>query len=222
MGDYDEAIRMLGLRNFHIYEGGEGKVTKQSGWAHLLRAWKRLADGKHEAAIEDLRAALVIPPNFGEGRNYFAQEAHIHFNLGAAHERMGDATAARDFYRKAAEEGHGVTEITYYQGKALRKLGREAEARDKFKALAGTGEDFLRRDGTPGYFGVGMAIPLPFGGDVRNNNRITGFFLRGLGRLGLGEAEAASVDFDALRGEDPHYAPLEYMLSLGCLGCGEG
>ena len=36
MGEYEEAINMAKKRRFHIYEGGEGKLTKQHAWMHVL------------------------------------------------------------------------------------------------------------------------------------------------------------------------------------------
>ena len=33
---YEEAIQMAAVKRFHIYEGGEGKLTKQHAWMHVL------------------------------------------------------------------------------------------------------------------------------------------------------------------------------------------
>ena len=35
-GKYEEAINMAAVKHFHIYEGGEGKLTKQHAWMHVL------------------------------------------------------------------------------------------------------------------------------------------------------------------------------------------
>ena len=45
VGDYAEAIDMAKKRRFHIYEGGEGKLTKQHAWMHVLYGNKLTESG---------------------------------------------------------------------------------------------------------------------------------------------------------------------------------
>ncbi len=49
-GEYKEAIEMAKHRRFHIYEGGEGKLTKQHAWMHVLYGNQLCKSGNFDEA----------------------------------------------------------------------------------------------------------------------------------------------------------------------------
>lgn len=45
-GKYAEAIELARVKRFHIYEGGEGRLTKQHAWMHILYGLELTSEGK--------------------------------------------------------------------------------------------------------------------------------------------------------------------------------
>ena len=133
-------------RNFHPWEGGEGKIPKQYVTALIQLAKEGMKKGDLEEAEKLLLAAAgPYPWNLGEGKLQGAQENHIYYYLGLVYERMGEQQKAKDCYEKAStgiSEPVGAMyyndqppEMIYYQGVSLLRLGREEEARSRFHKL---------------------------------------------------------------------------------------
>ena len=94
--------RTLG-RQFHPWEGGEGKIPKQYVTALLQLAKEHNARGEYARAEELLRqAAGSYPWNLGEGKLYGAQENHIYYYLGCTLEAQGRAEEAAECFAKAS------------------------------------------------------------------------------------------------------------------------
>jgi tetratricopeptide (TPR) repeat protein len=133
-GKHQDALELLLARNFHPWEGGEGKVTGQYvvsltemakqalgpacdlGLARFRRKTpvRSPATPAHnhagtERAIELLQRARIYPRNLGEGKLDGAQENQIFYWLGVAHECLGDTAVAHQHWNQAAA---GMTEPT--------------------------------------------------------------------------------------------------------------
>ena len=105
----DAAYALLMGRNFHPWEGGEGKATAQYVASLVAKARAHLANGEAAAAIQCLEAAQVYPYNLGEGKLHGAQENHIFYYLGQAYRALGDDDAGRSGVRAGvdrAERAH--------------------------------------------------------------------------------------------------------------------
>jgi len=196
-GQYDRSVELLGRKRFNIYEGGEGKLTRHHGWLYTLlgrQAHKAGDFGQAKAYYENAR---VYPANYGEGRHYSAQEGNIHYFRGLLLEELGEAEAAREAYQSAAGQPSQITEMTLFAALALEKLGEGEKARALRRRMAEAGEALLQKAHLPGYFGVGMAAPLPFELDLSRQNRIQANLLILLSDPGRApEAEAALLDLD--------------------------
>lgn len=214
LGDYDTAIDLLRRRNFHIYEGGEGRLAQLHAWVHVRRGLERLDKANVVEALEDFKQAFVLPENYGEGKSYGAQEAHIHYFLGLAYNRNGDHDKARASYEKAACEGGPPSEVSYFQGIALRSLGRNQEAARRFKDLMDAGDAELARGGDYDYFGVGMRNPAPFQGNITRWRKVESTFLKALGLLGLGEKDRGTMELQKVLDEDPRHFHASFFLHL--------
>ena len=94
VGEYKEAIDMAKNRRFHIYEGGEGKLTKQHAWMHVLYGNELAAKGDKAEANRIYEEGVNMPKSYGEAKTYFNQEAHIFNYLGKLLESEGDAKGA--------------------------------------------------------------------------------------------------------------------------------
>ena len=130
LGRYDEARQLLNSRRFNIYEGGEGKLTRLHGWLYTLLGAQEADAQKAQKWFEE---ALVFPVNYGEGRHYSAQEGNIHYYTGLLMEAQGDCEGAKAHWTEAANQPSHISEISYFAGKSLEKLGRDAEAQPLWK-----------------------------------------------------------------------------------------
>ena len=196
-----EAAALLDSHHFHPWEGGEGKVTAQYQFARIALAQEAIARGDADAAITLLRECFVYPEHLGEGRLIGAQEQDIHYFLGQAYARKGDLDAARRCWEAAAKGdlqpadafyyNDAKPEKIFYQGLALRALGREEEASAKFAMLTAYGRDNLERHVVMDYFAVSMPDLVVWDEDLDIRNRIHCLFMLTLGTWGQGDASAA-------------------------------
>ncbi|WP_246188148.1 DUF5107 domain-containing protein [Paenibacillus tengchongensis] len=224
LGRYEEALKLLTARNFHPWEGGEGKATGQYVLAHVELAKRHIADGGDEQAVKLLRNALVYPHNLGEGKLAGAQENNIYYYLGCAYESLGQQEEARDAFRKAA---HGLEEPTsamyyndqppemiFYQGLAWLKLENGHEAKRRFNKLVDYAEKHLFDEVKIDYFAVSLPDFLVFDEDLDRRNEIHCRFMRGLGLLGLGNRRAAGAEFNKALELDSHHMGAYIHLQL--------
>ncbi|HCB95533.1 MAG TPA: DUF5107 domain-containing protein, partial [Ruminococcus sp.] len=89
VGEYKEGIDMAKHRRFHIYEGGEGKLTKQHAWMHVLYGNRLCKQGDLAEAEKIYKDGINMPKSYGEAKTFFNQEAHIYYYLGKLLESEG-------------------------------------------------------------------------------------------------------------------------------------
>jgi tetratricopeptide (TPR) repeat protein len=214
-GRSDEACQVLMGRNFHPWEGGEGKVTGQYVTSLVERAKIILESGETEQAIDLLMQAQVYPPNLGEGKLYGAQENHIFYYLGCAYEQMGDLDTARKWFTQASTGlsdpaspmyyNDQPPDMIFYQGLALQKLDRLDEARNIFQKLVDYGNTHLNDQVTMDYFAVSLPDFLVFDVDLNQRNRLHCHYMLGLGYLGLGDQNAAREHLEVVLAGDANH-----------------
>lgn len=201
-GNYERARQLISSRSFHPWEGGEGKVSGQHVLVHMELAKQALAANRPEAALELLQAALVYPPQIGEGKLYGARENDVYYWLGRAYEQMGSMDLASQHWEIATRGSSQPAPALYYndqqpdkifyQGLALKKLGRNVEAQEVFNRLVNYGsghqDDVVKMD----YFAVSLPELLIFDDDLSARNKIHCQYLMGLGYLGLGDFDKAT------------------------------
>ncbi len=184
VGEYEEAINMAKKRRFHIYEGGEGKLTKQHAWMHVLYGNVLTENGEFEKAEEIYKNGINMPKSYGEAKTFFNQEAHIYYYLGLLMEKQGKD--AKECYQEAAVYKAAVSELSLFRALALRKLNKFAEARGVLEEMLETAENFIANCDRRTYYGVGSPSPLPFEDDIVKNNLLSGYTLKAFALLGLG------------------------------------
>jgi tetratricopeptide (TPR) repeat protein len=204
-GRFDDAYAALMGRNFHPWEGGEGKTTGQYVTSLVGQAQKLIAQGDFDAAIDRLERAREYPPNLGEGKLPNAQENYIFYFLGMAYQGLKDADRARAYLEKASVGLSEPTSPLYYndqppdtifcQGIARAKLGRTAEAREIFQKLVDYGKTHLDDDVQMDYFAVSLPTFLVFDEDLQLRNRIHCHYMMGLGLVGLHRMQEAQEHF---------------------------
>lgn len=199
-GRYDKALNYLEGRRFHVWEGG-GDIHGVFVEARLLRGEKAMDGRKPAEALKDFEASLTYPENLevaapagGDG------SARSYYLIGAAQEALGDAAAARAAFEKAAAMRGGFSESAYYNGLALAKLGREAEARAAHEALLQAAEDRIKTAPAMDFF-------EKFG--ERQSAAVQesqARFLLGLAKLGLGDKSGALAELRAALARNPNHA----------------
>jgi tetratricopeptide (TPR) repeat protein len=189
LGEYDKAIELLTRRHFHVWEGG-GEIHDVYVDAHLLRGQWHLAGKRTREALADFEAALEYPENLEVGKPYRGgREAEVSYFIGLAKEALGDSSTARSRFEQCAAAEHEIPEIRYYQALALRKLGRDADARRIYADLVAQGRRGLRASSAPDYF-------AKFGEKQSEALRAgRAHYLIGLGYLGQGRRDEARSEF---------------------------
>lgn len=205
-GEYENAMALLSSRQFHPWEGGEGKAPAEYRFCRMMLALKAIEAGDCDAAMRLLWETTVYPHNLGEGKLANAQENDVYFMLGLAYRKKGEEEKADECFQKASSglcEPAGMLyyndqppETIYYQGLALLALSREDEARGRFHKLLSFGEQHIFDEVKPDYFAVSLPDLLTFDEDLNQRNRVHCLFMMGLGHLGLGNAEKADACFD--------------------------
>ena len=214
-GKEEQAYAILLGRQFHPWEGGEGKTTGQYIASLIARAQRLIGAGEYAQAVERLERALVYPHNLGEGKLPNAQENNIYYYLGLAKEATADAAGARACFERAAT---GLSEPTsamyyndqppdmiFYQGLARRKLGRSDEARQIFQKLVDYGQAHLGDEVEMDYFAVSLPTFLVFDEDLTQRNQTHCYYIMALGHLGLGNSAEAQQCFDRVLALDANH-----------------
>ncbi len=112
MGDFKTAINMGAKRHFHIYEGGEVKLTKQHAWMHTLYGKELTEAGKYDEAEQIYMNGINMPRSYGEAKTFFSQEAHIYYYMAKLYEKMGKTEKEKRAYEQAAVYKAAVPEIS--------------------------------------------------------------------------------------------------------------
>ena len=197
VGEYQEAIDMAKHRRFHIYEGGEGKLTKQHAWMHVLYGNALTEAGKYEEAQAVYQAGVDMPKSYGEAKTFFNQEAHIFYYLGKLAEEQGKDGKA--YYEEAAVYKAAVSEISLFRALAYRKLMKFREAKEVLDEMIAVADGFIDDCDRRTYYGVGSPSPMPFEDDIVKNNLMNGYTLKAYALLGLGRFNDAEEYMDKAR-----------------------
>ena len=214
-GEYEQAKIKLDQHIFHPWEGGEGKVPAQYQFARVELARKAIADGKAGKAVALLMECLEYPHHLGEGKLHGAQENDFHYWLGMAHKALGNTEQAEMWLEKAAEGNlepaaamyynDAKPEKIFYQGLALKALGRNDKASSRFHALTSYGEKHMFDKVVMDYFAVSLPDLAIWDADLQVKNDIHCRFMLALGYYGLGEQEKAMKFFDEAFALDPEH-----------------
>lgn len=203
-GHYEQAINMALDHRFHIYEGGEGKITKLHAWMYVLYGNKLFKEGKPEKAKEAYEKGFSIPRSYGEAKTYFNQEAHIFYFYGVLLEKQGLTERAKQAYEDASEYKAAVSEISLFRALAFQKLNKFTEAKKILDEMIGYGEELIKNCDRRSYYGVGSPTPMPFEYDIQKINLTEGHILKAYAWLGLGDRRASLQEIHMAEKYDPY------------------
>lgn len=224
-GRFHEAKRLLETRNFHPWEGGEGKTSGQHIHVHIELAREALKENKFRESLELLQAAEKYPENLGEGKLYGVQENDIHYWMGCAYEQLNEMKLALEYWRKASLGLSNPSPAIYYndqqpdkifyQGLASLKLGDKEEAVKRFNNLIRFGETNMNKEVKIDYFAVSLPDLMIFDDDLDVRNKIHSHYLLGLGWLGLEQYGKSEHHFkEALQLEPAHLGVMIHRAML--------
>ena len=188
-GRYRDAIELARVKRFHIYEGGEGKLTKQHAWMHVLFGLELAKAGYKGPAEGIYENGVNMPKSYGEAKTFFNQEAHIYYCLSLL-KKGEEATAALE---KAAEYKAAVSEISAFRALALQKLGRTDEAQQVINEMHATADNLIENCDLRTYYGVGSPSPMPFEYDIVKQNTRAGNTLKAFAYFAAGNMAAADA-----------------------------
>jgi tetratricopeptide (TPR) repeat protein len=226
LGDHEKALQLISQRQFHPWEGGEGKASGQYVYSLVEIARWKLNNKDFGGAIELLQQAQIYPHNLGEGKLFGAAENDIFYWLGCAYEGLNDVVQALKYFRKATE---GLDEPSaaifyndqqpdkiFYQGLAWKKLGEEGKAKMIFDKLVAFGIRHLNDKVKIDYFAVSLPNLLIFDDDLDIRNQAHCLYIQGLGYLGLEQYNEASKAFtEVLKLDAQHFgANLHLKLAI--------
>ncbi len=201
LGRHQEAMHLIDKHIFHPWEGGEGKVPTQYQLARVEQAKLLIRDKKPAEAIPLLEECLQYPHHLGEGKLYGAQENDFYYFLGVAHDALAYDEEARRCWEKATTGPQEPAAAMYYndakpdkifyQGLALQRLGRGAEANGRFYKLLNYGQQHVFDHVVMDYFAVSLPDLQIWEGNLDTANVIHCKYMMALGHLGLGHPEKA-------------------------------
>ena len=199
-GRYDAAAQVLQERQFHPWEGGEGKVTGQYLLNQQHRALQHISRGEFQEAMALLQAALHYPHNLGEGRLPRQTDNDIWYLLGYCHAQSGAHADAQRCFARAAQGGSTLDAGRYYndqpadylfwQGMALRQLGDPAAAERHFQGFLAWVQ--AHRDDLPeaDFFAVSLPDLVVLDTPAGHQHQQHCLFIEALGYAGLGDLAA--------------------------------
>lgn len=201
VGKYTDACQLVMGRQFHPWEGGEGKVTGTYVKSLIGKARRAIDEKQFAQAITWLEEAKVYPDNLGEGKLAGAQDNEIDYWLGCAAHGLGDVSLAQVCWQKAST---GLSEPSaawfyndqqpdtiFFQGMAWLKLGNTSEAQRRFNKLINYGEKHLFDKVKIDYFAVSLPDLVIWDEDLNRRNQLHCYYLMALGHLGLGNSSKA-------------------------------
>jgi tetratricopeptide (TPR) repeat protein len=224
LGRYEEAMTKLDAHQFHPWEGGEGKVSSQYQICRVELAKQALVAKSYEKAISLLQECLEYPPHLGEGKLYGAQENDFYYFLGIAYDALGNKEKAVDCWEKATKGPQEPAAAMYYndakpdkifyQGMALLKLGREAEAHGRFYKLINYGKQHIYDKVVMDYFAVSLPDLLIWEDSLDTKNLIHCKYMLALGYYGMGDREHALRYLEEVEALDINHQGIQQLRSL--------
>lgn len=190
LGRYDDALNIINNNFFRQWEG-ISKAYDTYVDAHLLRGLQHFSAKRYDKALADYLASLEFPENLHYAKPYSGgRSCQGYYFVGTAYEALGDTEKAKAAFESAVAErqDEDLSDDYYWRALALKKLGRDGEAKQIFDDLISLGQRRL----TP----TAMDFFAKFGERQTNDDKLAAaHYLIGLGLLGNGQNETAKTEF---------------------------
>ncbi len=130
----NEALCVLLERNFVACEGGEHAIADQYTYAHYLNGKAAYETGDYLAAIEQFRAAQVLPQSLGSGFWNEIKKVPFQYFEARCLERLDKTVEAENIYRSFGKYKFDyftdmyLYTFAYYAARGLARLGEKEKA----------------------------------------------------------------------------------------------
>lgn len=208
LGQYENAAEVLHEREFHPWEGGEGKITGQYLLNQIHRALDAIREGQYAHAIELLQLALHYPLNLAEGRLPGQTDNDIWYLLGHCHQCLGEMALAGKALARAMHGDSTLSAGRYYndqpadylfwQGMAMRASGERQQADTHFQNFLDWVEHHRDRVPETDFFAVSLPDLVALDASPALRHQQHCLFIEALGYFGLGNREACQRMLDML------------------------
>lgn len=214
VGEPESALKALLARRFSPWEGGEGAALGLHDRCSLILAAQEMVEGRCKDAVLRLEQALTPPVSLGESRHVLANASEIWLAYGDALKGCGRSEEAAEWWRKAADfEGDfqemavmAWSELSFFKGIALRRLGREQEAKDLFAGLEAHADHLESSPAKTDYFATSLPTLLLFDDDLQERQTQRARLMRAMAWIGLGRNREAVEVLQSLLTKDPSHA----------------
>ncbi|WP_407436048.1 DUF5107 domain-containing protein [Lelliottia sp.] len=220
-GRYTDAANILKTREFHPWEGGEGKVTGQYLLNQQHRALQHIQNGECNEAISLLQAALCYPHNLGEGRLPGQTDNDVWYLLGYCHARCDSQTEAQRCFTHAAQGGTTLSAGRYYndqpadylfwQGMAMRVLGDSAAAERHFNSFLSWVKAHYDEVPEADFFAVSLPDLVVLDTPARQQHQQHCLFIEALGHAGRGDDTASQRCLNTLLTLNPAHDKAHFV-----------
>lgn len=211
---YQKAFDCITSRQFHPWEGGEGKISGQYVYA-LIEMAKLEATEEPLKALEKLTASMEFPHFLGEGKLPNMLDTIAYYSMAKIYQQLEQVEEAETYFNLATEGDLEPESVLYYydqpadsllyQGFAHLELGNVRAANSCFHKLIAYGEKHVFDDVQYDYFAVSLPATVVFTEDIQKNNKIYCQYLIALGHLGLGETAKAKAELATILTEVPDH-----------------
>ncbi|PSV49923.1 DUF5107 domain-containing protein [Photobacterium indicum] len=194
-GDLDRAADCLATRQFHPWEGGEGRITGQFVVNKLRLALRLIREQRFQEAIDYLEAALHYPHNLGEGRLVGQTDNDLHYYLGFCHQQLDLHEQATEHFNCAIQGKQDIGQSRYYndqpadylfyQAAALHQLGRTDQAIAIYENMIVWAEAECHTPVEVDFFAVSLPALIVFDTDTQAEHIQHCLFVKAMGQLGL-------------------------------------
>ena len=221
-GRHEDAVQLLGSRQFQPWEGGEGGALGQHVRAQLALGRAALAQRDFAKARAHFEQAMAAPQNLSEAKHLLANQSDIHYWLGCACAGLCDDPAARRHWLAAATfKGdfqemtvRSFSEMTYYSALSWERLGRKAQARKLLGGLLAYAQQLQKAPAQIDYFATSLPTMLLFEDDLQFRQETTALFLQAQAHLGLGRRSKALALLKIVLQRDPNHPLAADFLSM--------
>lgn len=223
-GKEEEALKIMGSRQFQPWEGGEGRVSTQYVRSLILLGLKELKKDHAAEALRLLEKAYSYPCNLGEGKLCTITDNELDYYRGLALNKTGRKEEALQSLLKATKGDQEPAashyyndqsaDLIYFQGLAQLQMGNPLEARQRFNKLLSWGKSHFHDQTEIDYFAVSLPDLLIFDQDGDAQNQLYCRYLMALGEYGMGNTETGRKLLEEVLREDPVYPGAAFFKTL--------
>lgn len=196
----EDAHKLLQDRVFHVWEGGEGRVTGQYIVNATLRAHQAAAEGKYQEALDTVLSALTFPHNLGEGKLVVQTDNDLYFLAAYYAQKSGaDQAQVQDYLNKAQQGDTTISEQHYYNdlpldyvfyhGLAQAVSGDVQGAKQLFEAMKKWSYDAFDQEVQEDFFAVSLPDLVVLDSNLVTARHENCLLMRLLAAIGLNDQD---------------------------------